>query len=89
MSSTALTAPVQATDVLDEVAESVMAVATCDADAAEVERAYVRVTGPAREILDFCKHHYDLLEVDLLSAGYTAVIDIRAKLDPDYLRDEA
>jgi len=78
---TTVTPPVPA-DVLDEVAQTVLAFATCDADAGEAETAYVRVIGPDGKVLDFCAHHYNLLEVDLLSAGFTAVIDIRSTLEP-------
>ena len=52
---------------------------TCDADLARVP-AYVRVAKGGRT-LDFCKHHFESNEADLLAAGWTVTDDRRASLD--------
>lgn len=83
MSTATTETPQVATDVLDEVAQAVLAFATCDQNATGAETAYVRLIGPNGKVLDLCKHHYETNEVALLFKGFAVVIDTRSTLEPE------
>jgi hypothetical protein len=51
----------------------------CDTGACGA-RAYVRVGIPAGTTLAFCNHHFGTSEIQLMSAGFEIVEDIRADL---------
>lgn len=50
----------------------------CDAESVPVQ-AHVRVRKDAK-VLDFCKHHFERLELSLLAAGWAVTDDSRESL---------